>query len=265
MFINVSGPLTIAATANPETVCVNEMVQLAAFAGGGSGNYSYFWTSEPVGFTSDLQNPVVYPLVNTIYSVEANDGVTTINDEVSVTVNQLPIVPEMPIGPDIVDLKDIVSSDYTIASVPYSDSYIWELLPETAGDITGSETSGTVVWNPGFLGYAYIKVQSINTCGQSDFSTEKQTFVDNTIGINESELPSLAIFPNPSDGIFHIKSSQSMDKIIIRGLLGNSIHEIDHPKENDQVYTELKDGVYLVHVFIKDNEFIKKVVIQKSR
>jgi hypothetical protein len=265
VFINVSGPLTITATANPETICVNEMVQLAAFAGGGSGNYSYFWTSEPVGFTSDMQNPVAYPLVNTIYSVEVNDGVTTINDEVSVTVNQLPIVPEMPIGPDIVDLKDIVSSDYTIASVPYSDTFIWELLPETAGVITGSETSGTVVWNPGFLGYAYIKVQSVNTCGQSDFSLEKQTFVDNTIGINQSELPSIVIFPNPSDGIFHIKSSQSIDKIIIRDLPGNSIIEIDHPNENYRLNSNLTAGIFFVQVFINDYELIKKVVIQKSR
>jgi hypothetical protein len=265
VFINVSGPLTITATANPENVCVYAMVQLSALGGGGSGNYTYYWTSEPVGFTSDLQNPVVYPLVNTIYTVEVNDGVTTISDDVPVNVNQLPIVPDMPTGPDIVDLKDIVSSDYTISLVPYSESYIWELMPETAGDITASTTTATVVWNPAFLGYAYIKVQSVNSCGQSDFSIEKQTFVDNTIGVNELELPSILIFPNPSDGMFHFNSTQSIDKIIISDLLGNTITQIDHPIENDRVNSELKDGVYLVHVFIKDNELIKKLIIQKSR
>ena len=263
VFVNVSGSLTIIASAIPESVCTNEMVQLSAYAGGGSGSYMYSWTSDPVGFTSDLQNPVVYPSVSTTYTVEVNDGVSTISDEVSVTVNPLPIIPEMPIGPDIVDLKDVISSEYSIASVQYSDSYIWELMPETAGDITGFETIGTVVWNPGFLGYAYIKVLSVNTCGQSQFSIEKQTFVDNTIGIKESELPSVLIFPNPNDGLFYINSSLSIDKIIIRDLLGNSILEINNPIENNRMNTDLTDGVYLVHVIIDDYELIKKIIVQK--
>ncbi len=74
-------------------------VQLNAVASGGSGAYTYAWTSVPAGFTSTLSNPTVNPLVTTTYRVAVFDGFTTVNAQVSVTVNPLPVATASNNGP----------------------------------------------------------------------------------------------------------------------------------------------------------------------
>jgi len=76
----------VTVTASPESVCAGGEVQLNA-SPVGPEIISYHWTSLPEGFTSDEQNPLVYPDVTTIYIVETFDGVFTSFDSVSVQVN----------------------------------------------------------------------------------------------------------------------------------------------------------------------------------
>ncbi len=87
------GPLTTTPSATPVKVCAGTNVQLKALAGGGSGTYSYNWTSLPAGFTSILANPIVNPLVNTTYYINVSDGFNIANSQVLVTVNPLPVIP----------------------------------------------------------------------------------------------------------------------------------------------------------------------------
>jgi gliding motility-associated-like protein len=89
--ISISGgPLSSVPTATPSIVCAGKNVQLHAVASGGSGSYTYTWTSTPIGFTSSVANPTVNPLVSTTYNVAVYDGFNTANSQVSVTVNPLP-------------------------------------------------------------------------------------------------------------------------------------------------------------------------------
>jgi hypothetical protein len=91
------GVLSCNSFANPTVICHGEASHLQAIASGGSGNYTYMWVSDPSGFSSDIQNPVVSPAQTTSYSVTVNDGYNTVQANVTVTVHQLP-VPEA--GPD---------------------------------------------------------------------------------------------------------------------------------------------------------------------
>ncbi|MBL7138377.1 MAG: T9SS type A sorting domain-containing protein [Bacteroidales bacterium] len=75
------------ASATPAKFCLGEdSVQLNAIAYGGSGSYTYAWTSIPAGFTSDLQDPVVVPTDTTQYAVATSDGAQTRYDTVLVKV-----------------------------------------------------------------------------------------------------------------------------------------------------------------------------------
>ncbi len=85
------GPLVALASASPQDICIGESSHLTATGNGGTGNYTYLWTSTPGSFSSDLSSPVVYPLVNTIYHVEINDGYTNSSADVTVNVNPLPL------------------------------------------------------------------------------------------------------------------------------------------------------------------------------
>ncbi len=84
------GALAVTVTADDAAVCPGSTTTLHAIPGGGSGEYTYAWTSDPAGFTSEEQNPEVSPEVNTTYYVEVDDGYNSISGEVSVSVHALP-------------------------------------------------------------------------------------------------------------------------------------------------------------------------------
>jgi len=90
-FINeIGGPVTVTAVAYPFEICIGASSQLTAQSTGGTGTYTYSWSSVPSGFSSYLQAPVVYPLVTTTYYVSINDGYNIATSSVLVTVNPLP-------------------------------------------------------------------------------------------------------------------------------------------------------------------------------
>jgi hypothetical protein len=80
------------ATASPAVICLgSDSIQLKAFAYGGSGSYTYSWTSIPAGFTSTLKEPKAAPVENTRYVCEVSDGTQTRMDTTNlVKVYQLP-------------------------------------------------------------------------------------------------------------------------------------------------------------------------------
>ena len=92
------GPLGCFPAANPPVICAGETSVLAAMATGGSGDYTYQWSSNPPGFNSIIADPAVTPDQSTTYTVMVNDGYNVFNGNVVVNVNQLP-VPEA--GDDI--------------------------------------------------------------------------------------------------------------------------------------------------------------------
>ena len=84
-------PLGCYPTAEPSVICDGGSTQLNAMATGGSGDYTYLWTSNPSGFTSDLPSPVVTPGQTTIYTVTVDDGFNLSTGNITVTVNELPV------------------------------------------------------------------------------------------------------------------------------------------------------------------------------
>ncbi len=85
------GVLSCNATASPAVICRGLQSQLQVMAYGGTGNFTYSWSSNPPGFSSQLDNPVVAPTQTTTYTVIVNDGENSVSKNVVVTVNQLPV------------------------------------------------------------------------------------------------------------------------------------------------------------------------------
>lgn len=92
VLVNVTGgPLGCIASADPTTICMGDQTNLHCLAYGGEGLFTYAWTSNPPGFTSSLADPVVTPNSTTTYNVAVNDGINTVNGNVTITVNPLPV------------------------------------------------------------------------------------------------------------------------------------------------------------------------------
>jgi hypothetical protein len=123
----VGGPLGVTATASPGTICYGTSAVLNAVPTGGSGNYSYTWSSNPAGFNSNLQNPTVFPTVTTTYTVVIADGFSTYSSSTTVNVNPLPVAnagPDqtMPYGATV-----YLTGNATGGSGGYS--YVWTSNP----------------------------------------------------------------------------------------------------------------------------------------
>ncbi|MEI7594743.1 MAG: T9SS type A sorting domain-containing protein [Bacteroidota bacterium] len=83
--LNVSSFPTATATAVSSNICNGQTTTL-----NGGGGVSYSWTSNPVGFTSNLQNPTISPTQNTTYTVVVTNGFGCTDDAtVAVTVTAM--------------------------------------------------------------------------------------------------------------------------------------------------------------------------------
>jgi len=89
---DVTVTLQVTATATPSSITVGQSSQLNASPSGGTGTYTYLWSSIPAGYTSNMQNPVVYPTATTQYVVQVTSAAQTASDTVTVTVSMNPLV-----------------------------------------------------------------------------------------------------------------------------------------------------------------------------
>lgn len=83
---NTTQPLGVSATATPGTIFKGDSTQLSATPTGGSGSYTFLWSSVPAGFSSTQQNPFAKPEVNTTYTVACFDGINTVTGSADVVV-----------------------------------------------------------------------------------------------------------------------------------------------------------------------------------
>jgi len=139
------GALNASPTAAPGTICAGENVQLNAMASGGSETYTYSWSSIPSGFNSSLANPVATPSLSTTYLVAVNDGFSTVNRQVSVTVNPLPAKPTItPSGP-----TSFCSGGSVTLISSAGSSYLWSTGAVTQSiNVSSSGTYTVMVINP---------------------------------------------------------------------------------------------------------------------
>ncbi len=147
--------LMVTASATPDTVCYGGEVQLSVTPQGGSGTYTYSWTSIPEGFTSSEQNPVVIPEQSTQYIVEVNDGVLSMFDTLQVTVLA---APQVDLGDDMV----LCGETQTLLDAGNEGStYLWS---------TG-ETSQTITASGEGINDFWVTVTNENGCSATDTVT----------------------------------------------------------------------------------------------
>lgn len=87
----------ITAQAEDTLLCAGSQTQLLATPSGGSGSYTFQWSSSPAGFTSTLQNPFISPVVSTLYIVTVSDNTETLSAQIFIDVTQPPVADA---GPD---------------------------------------------------------------------------------------------------------------------------------------------------------------------
>ncbi len=146
----------------------------------------------------------------------------------------------------------------------------WSAITLTAGTPANGTYSGTAVtgnmFDPATAGAGTFAIvytfTDINGCSNSDTS---MITVDLCTGINNSnELTQLAIYPNPSAGVFTINASSEIEMLIVTDVVGKEIARINPAAAMiDLNLSHLANGIYNVQVLSNNNTTVKQIVINK--
>lgn len=82
-------------------------------------------------------------------------------------------------------------------------------------------------------------------------------------GENPNEFESLRIYPNPTDGLIHLKWNQTYEHIRIHDMLGNEVFESGLGAVNKELTVDLSgydDGIYFVQLTGKSSHTIRKII-----
>jgi hypothetical protein len=262
--------LSVDATADPQQVCTGGTTQLNVTATGGSGTYTYEWTSVPAGFTSNLQNPTVNPAETTKYVSTVSDGTTSKADTVQVDVIQLPVANA---GNDTVYCW-WVSAFPVIGSATNSNHVTWT----TAGD--GHfliDTIAAALYYPGSGDHANgsvtltLTADAIAPCTQSHSDETVITF-DPCTGMGEAaqDVFGMSINPNPAHGSYTLTVTglnNSKVEVTMTDLQGRTAFESSYTSTG-KVLVKTIDlsgfarGTYLVKIKTDKGVKSEKLIVQ---
>ena len=254
------GSLNVTPVATPNWICLGDSAQLHASAGGGNvGNYTYTWGSNPPGFTSDIPDPIVWPDVNTTYSVTVNDGFNTTSGSTNVSIYP---VPSIHLGPPD-------STVCTLAIVRLNagnpgSTYLW----------SNGETTQTIDLVSSGIGYEVqhyeVQVSNEHGCVSMDSISVHFSYSACT-GISETgKEGSVRIFPNPNSGVFTIEADGFSKDITatISNLVGQKITTYILPQREQEKFvmtadlTNLPGGFYLIRLESDNYLRTEKLVIR---
>jgi hypothetical protein len=255
--------LSVAAVAAFPDICRGQTDQLDVDVSGGTGSYTYSWTSLPVGFVSSLKNPVVFPEVSTTYIVVVTSGNQTRTDSIQIGIIPLP---------EVFAGEDTVCCRYTgeIHLHGSAENYI-SVKWTTTGDGTFKDPfTLSTTYTPGSNDRAdsiidlELMVYPQPPCPV--ISDHKLIRMDTCSGI-PSILPdnSMNIFPNPGTGIFTISLPVNSLLIEISDLPGKRIFSTDLSSRKEKEFiVDLSDkprGMYPVRIILKDRIICDKLII----
>lgn len=261
------------------SVCVGETYQCDAVA----DNYtSLEWSTSGTGSFSD---PTILSPVYTPSQQDYDDGSVTLEltaysslpcgdivRDFVLSFDPMPSTPQIPEGPDYVDLYYNTTSDYLIEPAADADYYVWLIEPADAGVVTGSGVTGTVEWNMEYLGTAYVSVKGVNDCGESEFSESIEVTVNNTVGLLTAEPDyTFSVLPNPSAGVFHLSIISENDinvDIEVLNASGFKVYEqknvqITHSFKEKLNLLHLNSGIYYIRIINEEHTSTRKIVIMK--
>lgn len=259
IMVTVTGsPLSANPVADHPVICQGTSTQIHAMAGGGSGNYSYAWTSIPPGFTSSLENPVVSPMQSTSYELTLNDGFNQTTGSVTVHVNPRPVIH---LGP--ADTSVCVYDTVVLDAGNPNSVYYW----------SNGATSRTISVSSSGIGFEIqsYSVKVINTYGCTDSAKIIVTFsFAACTSISEKVNPSsLSVWPNPNHGLFTLKIEPVTGpfRLSVINLLGVVIHQeeiIARPGKflKDLDFSALKSGVYFIRITGQQEDRTLKLIIR---
>ena len=176
--------------------------------------------------------------------------------------------PETPIGENHVDLRLISESTYHINNKA-TGICNWILEPITAGDIQIEDDLATIKWNNDFRGFATLRVQLRNECGESNPSEGLSIEVINSTSTSETSVSNIMVYPNPAKETVSIKSeSIAPGRIQIRLIdcYGKIVLTTEERVSDSHFETKLdiasiKNGLYDIQIVSEKEVYNTRLIV----
>jgi hypothetical protein len=263
-FFNI---LSINATAHPLLICQGDTTYLDCLAAGGSGTYTYSWTSNPAGFISTLKNPVAVPQASTMFIVSVTDGTTTLTDSVYINVHNKAAVFA---GNDTTYCSYV--PEFTVHGIATDyDQALWMTL----GDGQFSNPMNLITQ---YIPYTQDKLNGVDLifaahspapCSGVSYDTVHISFDDCT-GVKTSPKDfTVSIQPNPSKGSIDLRMSNLGNQTVhidVTDLSGHVLYRKTYADPGNEVKDHLDlpvpGGIYLLNIKTNTLTRTEKIIIQ---
>lgn len=240
--LNVNGAVPVITAITGDTIlCMGESTILVAT---GTNIVSYDWS------TSDIDSSItVSPTTQTVYEVIVANGCGADTASVTVHVNTLPVVSfSLSLSNDT--LCNTVSSFTLTGGTPTGSGGTYSGSGVTGGVYTPSATA--TGWN--VITYTYIDG---NSCSSS---ATDSVYMVNCTGIDEATSAAVKydIYPNPSSGVFTLRSADAIGVVVVYNSLGEVIQSVNVLSSMQRIdISSMPAGIYFVRI---NNDSVLKLV-----
>lgn len=251
-YISVGDAISVVIEISANPVCAGETTQLSAMVSGGSGNYSYSWSSVPPGFTSSDPVIEVAPAVTTTYLVQVGEGTMVANDEAEIIVNAVPEI-ELADWPE--HLCNAGTSPVQLVALPEGGTFSGDHVTEDG--LFDPEEADTG-WN--VITYTFSSEQGCEA------SAIDSIYVDNCSSSDEpgGSDPTIAVYPNPAVDVINIQSDVEIKSARIINNFGQLI-KIERINSNNHRLSvnDLANGLYILILDTLNGHVVRRILVQK--
>lgn len=162
---------------------------------------------------------------------------------------------------------------------PARDAQLYEILGSNNGTNFTSIKSGSIICNDTRFNtttytftntnsYTYYRLIFTNQCNSSEtiFQIAEVQLFETALGIDDfGNQNKFALYPNPSKGIFSVKSNDAkpIDTITITDTLGKQIRQIQTNASSSEINLQgIASGVYFVQITSGSEIATKKIIIE---
>jgi hypothetical protein len=259
------------ATADPAVICAGaDSIQLSCVAYGGSGTYTYSWSSIPAGFTSTLQNPKSAPAVDTKYVVIASDGSQSRQDT-TLTVTVMPQVTTFAGNDTVVQPSVNIINLQGVANGARVTQ--WQTTGNgTFGNVSQLNTTYTFGTTDKTTGSVDLKLIGIATPPCTGSYTSRKNVQINPLGISDNNISNLtiAVQPNPareSVSVIITGLDNSAATLTFMNVKGQSVYSSDLEPTSSSITKQIDlssfaKGVYIVRLKTDRSTITKQLIVQ---
>lgn len=162
-------------------------------------------------------------------------------------------VTAVPTG-SVVDFLDTSTNNPTI--------WTWSFSPNTVTYVNGTDNTSQ---NPKVTfnneGLYTVSLLASNSDGSDTETKTEYITVDNLLSIDEEELSSIVIYPNPTDDLIYIKNTLNVKikRIEVYDLTGKLLSRIDDNPQSIS-FKDYANGIYLIQIKSDNGKVIKRII-----